>query len=107
MIFSLAITCFLSENVLYRMSHFFGADPLGTRRRVCISEKEKNGGLRNRAEMFGTGPDSWRTHTMGLGGGPQGSNLFPQAGSFSSSRKLDLRKEGNKVAKNFTPHFSQ
>jgi len=27
---------------------------------------------------------------MGLGGGPQGSNLFPQAGRLSSSRSLDL-----------------
>jgi hypothetical protein len=35
------------------------------------------------------GPDSWRTDAMGLGGGPQGSNPFPQAGRFSSSRSLD------------------
>ncbi len=26
---------------------------------------------------------------MGLGGGPQGSNLFPQAGRLTSSRKVD------------------
>ncbi len=29
----------------------------------------KRGGLRNRGEMVGTGPDGWRTDTMGLGGG--------------------------------------
>jgi hypothetical protein len=47
------------------------------------------GGLRNRVEMVDRAPDSWRTNTMGLGGGPQGSNLFPQAGRLSSSRSED------------------
>ncbi len=49
----------------------------------------KRGGLRNRREMVGTGRNSWRTDTMGLGGGPQGRNLFPQAGSLFPSRSLD------------------
>jgi hypothetical protein len=51
----------------------------------------KAGGLRNRDEMAGTGRGSWRTDTMGLGGGPQGSNLFPQAGRLSPSRSLDSK----------------
>jgi hypothetical protein len=50
----------------------------------------KRGGLRNKREMVGTGRDSWRTDTMGLGGGPQGSNLFPQAGRLTSSREIKL-----------------
>ncbi|MCH7891662.1 MAG: preprotein translocase subunit SecA, partial [Gemmatimonadetes bacterium] len=37
----------------------------------------------------GTGPGSGRTHTMGLGGGPQGNGLFPQAGRLTSSRSVD------------------
>jgi len=49
----------------------------------------KRGGLRNRREMVGTGRNSWRTDTMGLGGGPQGRNLFPQAGRLFPSRSLD------------------
>ncbi len=50
----------------------------------------KHGGLSNGKEMVGTGHDSWRTDTMGLGGGPQGSGLFPQAGRLTSSRSLVL-----------------
>jgi hypothetical protein len=30
-----------------------------------------------------------------------------EAGMHPPSRKVALRKNGNKVAKNFTPHFSQ
>jgi len=65
----------------------------------------KRGGLRNWSEMAGTGPDSSINDTMGLGGGPQGSNLFPQAGRLSSSRKVNLRKSGNKIAKDIFRHL--
>ncbi len=85
----------------------------------------KRGGLRNRDKVAGTGRNSWRTDTMGLGGGPQGSNLFPQAGRLTSSRsldseeaererkvgrlilsrKLDLRKDDNKLLKKISQHF--
>jgi hypothetical protein len=34
---------------------------------------------------------------MGLGGGPQGSNLFPQAGRLSPSRETFIRTDGNKI----------
>ncbi len=61
--------------------------------------------MRNRGEEVGTGRDTWRIDTMGLGGGPQGSNLFPQAGKLSSSRKLDLRIDDNKIAKGFSSPF--
>ncbi len=37
----------------------------------------KAGGLRNRNEMIGTGPGSWRTDTMGLGGG-RSAELTPK-----------------------------
>ena len=67
----------------------------------------KLGGLRNRTKMVGTGRNGWRTHTMGLGGGPQGSNLFPQAGRLSSSRKVSFRQGGNKVARNFSADIWQ
>jgi hypothetical protein len=40
--------------------------------------------------MVGTGREGWRTDTMGLGGGLQGSNLFPEAGGLTSSRKVSL-----------------
>ncbi len=53
----------------------------------------KVGGLRNKGEEFGTGPDSWRTDAMGLGGGPQVSGLFPQAGRLFPSRKEGLRDD--------------
>ncbi len=72
-----------------------------------IPRGRKRGGLRNRGEEVGTGRDSWRTDTMGLGGGPQGSNLFPQAGRLSSSRKVRLRKYGKKFAKNFSHTFER
>ncbi len=65
----------------------------------------KTGGLRNRGEEVGTGHDGWRTDTMGLGGGPQGKNLFPQAGRLSPSRKVSLRKYDSKIAMTFSPHF--
>ncbi len=39
--------------------------------------------------MVGIGRERWRTDRMGLGGGPQGSNLFPQAGKLSPSRSLE------------------
>ena len=48
-------------------------------------------GLRNRGEEFDTCSDSWRTDTMGVRGGPQGSNLFSQAGRLIPSRKEGLR----------------
>ncbi len=54
----------------------------------------KSEGLRNMAKEVGTGHDSWRTNTMGLGGGPQGSNLFPQAGRLSFSWKVSSEKIG-------------
>jgi hypothetical protein len=57
-----------------------------------IPRGRKREGLRNRGEEVGTGRDSWRTDTMGLGGGPQGSNLFPQAGRLSSSRSMDSKE---------------
>ncbi len=49
--------------------------------------------------MVGTGRDSWRTDTMGLGGGPQDSNLFPQAERLSSSRSLVLEYAGGGLAR--------
>jgi hypothetical protein len=67
-----------------------------------IPRGRKGEGLRNRDEMVGTGSGSWRTNTMGLGGGPQGSNLFPQAGRLTPSRKVGLMKEGKNVAKNYS-----
>ena len=75
--------------------------------KVCaIPRGRKTEGLRrNWSEIVGTGPDSWRTNSMELGGGPQGNNLFPQAGRLSSSRKVSLRKYGNKVAKSFSPRL--
>ncbi len=39
-------------------------------------------------------------HDGVVGGGPQGSNLFPQAGRLTPLRKLDLRIDDNKIAKN-------
>ena len=53
----------------------------------------KRGGLRNWGEEFGTGPANWRTETLGMGSGPQGSNLFPQAGRLIPSRKEGLKIE--------------
>ncbi len=57
----------------------------------------KTEGLRNRREMVGKGPGSWRTDTMRVGGGPQGSNLFHQAGRLTPSRKVE-----NNIAKNIS-----
>ena len=75
---------------------------------VCaMSRGRKAGGLRNRDEMVGTGPEIWRTDTMGLGCGPQGSNLFPQAGRFSSSRKIYKRTDDKKGAKTDSPQMLQ
>ncbi len=66
---------------------------------VCgFPRGKKTEGLRNRRAMVGTGRDSWRTDTKGLGGGPQGSNLFLQVGGLTFLRSLDSegaeREEG-------------
>ncbi len=61
----------------------------------------KRGGLRNRREMVGTGRDGLRTDTMGLGGGPQGNNLFPQAGRLTSLRKVSHWNIATRLGKLF------
>ncbi len=40
-----------------------------TSRVYAFPRGRKTEGLGNRSEEVGTGPDSWRTDTMGLGGG--------------------------------------
>ena len=66
-----------------------GAGPFGTKRRVWISEREEAWRPEEQGGAGGWGPDGWRNDTMGLGGGPQGSNLFPQTGRLTSSRSVD------------------
>ncbi len=61
---------------------------------------KKTEGLRNRREMVGTGRDGWRTDTKGLGGGPQGSNLFLQAGGLTFSRSLDSEEAEREEGRN-------
>ncbi len=56
---------------------------------IIIPRERKRGGLRNKEELVCAGPDSGRTHMMGLGGGPQGNNLFPRSGRLASSRSVE------------------
>ncbi len=61
----------------------------------AIPRGRKAESLRNRREMVGTGPDSWRTNTMGLGGGRSatipsiflGAVSLPNRGSEAQARK--------------------
>ncbi len=46
-----------------------GQTPSAPNGMCAIPRGRKAGGLRNRDEMVGTGPDIWRTDTMGLGDG--------------------------------------
>ena len=53
-------------------------------------------GLRNKGEEFGTGPDSWRTDAMGLGGGRSAELTLKPSSQWpiSSGRKAFSLEEG-------------
>ncbi len=89
----------LWENVQCRLSPFFGAGPLGSKR--CV--RFRGGGS---LQAWETGkrrltqtPTEGETTRRGLRGGPQDTGLFPQAEKLSPSRKVGQRKDAYYDAK--------